>query len=422
MRNGLCFVALSLCLVVPELSHGAIFNVTNETELQSALDDASASAEDDTINIAAGQYLTSNNGNNPFSYPAPVAPAGSLTLRGAGMDVTILDGGNSTPVMEIGDFESTGTMIIEDITFQNGNGNGIGGLGINLGGNTAMDLTIQNCAIQNNTSDDTTAGAGIQNLGGPITFHNNLVTGNQSILIDGTGGAFFSMDTDPLIITNSIFFDNLGGRSGGVAALSSGGNPVTLTNNTIVGNTADQLMDSTGGLELSLGTTSTADIFNNIIFGNTATMNPDGNDILNESDVPTVINLFNNDFSDFDDNTGATVNEGSNLDLDPDLVDPAGGNFELNSLSPVIDQGDPAAPQMPSMDFAGNPRPAIPGTNPDMGALEFQPAPTPTPTPFPIIDLAGSGCGIAVAPFHGEVGLLFLTLLTLGLALRRSKS
>jgi hypothetical protein len=38
---------------------------------------------------------------------------------------------------------------------------------------------------------------------------------------------------------------------------------------------------------------------------------------------------------------------------------------------------------MPATDFDGNPRPAVPGTNPDIGALDFQPIPTPTPTPIP---------------------------------------
>jgi hypothetical protein len=84
-----------------EASHAATFNVTTEAELQDALTEAQGNGEDDTINIAAGTYDTSDNGGNPFTYTADSDEDFSLTVNGAGAATTILDGGNSTPVLII---------------------------------------------------------------------------------------------------------------------------------------------------------------------------------------------------------------------------------------------------------------------------------------------------------------------------------
>src|SRR6185369_9109152 len=126
---------LSCFLSSPQSSRGAVFNVSNEAELQQALLDSSASAEDDTINIAAGPYLTSNNGGAPFTYlvNSMDPPAGGLTLIGQGVDQTFLDGNNAAQVMDIQDYASTGTLLVENLSIQNGNSNtNVGGLGINL--------------------------------------------------------------------------------------------------------------------------------------------------------------------------------------------------------------------------------------------------------------------------------------------------
>ena len=70
----------------------AVFDVTDSAGFQAALDTASANGEDDTINLAAGTYLT---GGSTFTYTAAAAEDFGLTIAGDGVGQTILDGGNA---------------------------------------------------------------------------------------------------------------------------------------------------------------------------------------------------------------------------------------------------------------------------------------------------------------------------------------
>jgi len=58
-----------------------------------------------------------------------------------------------------------------------------------------------------------------------------------------------------------------------------------------------------------------------------------------------------------------------NIDADPLFVDPSDGDYHLSDNSPAIGAGFDTS-IAPITDIEGNPRPAPPGSNPDMGAYE----------------------------------------------------
>lgn len=142
-------------------------------------------------------------------------------------------------------------------------------------------------------------------------------------------------------------------------------------------------------------------IYNNIIFNNSATGN--GNDIFvvddnDENNTGSTVNLFYNDFSDFfslcENTEGCTsnINQGSNIDAEPLFEDAPDGDIHLEKGSPCIDAGDPNAPALPDTDFEGDPRDVDAdgdGTTPDMGADEFVPRG------------GGNGCSIAAGGVGG---------------------
>jgi hypothetical protein len=111
---------------------------------------------------------------------------------------------------------------------------------------------------------------------------------------------------------------------------------------------------------------STINIYNNIVFNNTA--DGCGNDIFvgdGGGPDPTV-NVFNNDYHDLCD---PGFNSGNNIDKDPLFVGAASLNIHLRPGSPCINAGDNSAPSIPAKDFEGDPR--IIGGTVDMGADEF---------------------------------------------------
>jgi hypothetical protein len=60
---------------------------------------------------------------------------------------------------------------------------------------------------------------------------------------------------------------------------------------------------------------------------------------------------------------------GGNIDTDPKFVNPAGGDYHLQSTSPCINTGTASAPGLPATDMDGLPR--VMGSAPDMGAYEL---------------------------------------------------
>jgi hypothetical protein len=106
--------------------YGAVFNVTNPTELQNALNRAKNNGQDDTINVAAGIYNITTTLTYDASIDYPVENH-ALTIIGAGAGLTIFDGGGSVQVLYICTSYTSDTnaqISISGITFRNGKNSG----------------------------------------------------------------------------------------------------------------------------------------------------------------------------------------------------------------------------------------------------------------------------------------------------------
>lgn len=392
------------------ISHAATFNVTNGTELQTALTTAQNNGQGDTINLAVGFYDAST---GTFSYTADntlgseenfplsiVGPtAGTATIDGGSINQGMILITNSNPQ------DNNSDITVQNLTFQNGKSATSGG-GLETAGNNADfliensifqdndsssgggaliesidegNITIRACSFFRNTSSNFAGGVSAAATGsGNIVFDANLVTDNNES--DEGGGVFLDGDQGNVLVTNNIISgntsltDNAGGGGIQIVGLVGG---ATLINNTIVNNQSGTVG---GGVSIFTDAPGAfAQLYNNILFGNTATGDGDDLFIFDDAGNPAgeLIDLFNNDVANF--TTDCTVgggctpniNQGANGNFNPALIDPAIGNFNLSVGSQAIDAGSASAPQLPTTDFAGNPR--IIGDAPDMGALEALP-------------------------------------------------
>ncbi len=189
------------------------------------------------------------------------------------------------------------------------------------GGLYGCSGTIQNNIISGNSA--TGNGGGLS--GGTATIRNNTVSGNSAAR-DG-GGLFECEGT----IENNIISGNSAARDGGGLYNCRS----TIQNNTVYGNSAQ---DRGGGLS------HCRDVIRNcIVWQNSATT---------DSQVFLYYYSYIPSYSCIQDWTGG--GEG-NISSDPQLVDPANGNFNLRPRSSCIDAG--CYVEGLTEDFEGDPRP-----------------------------------------------------------------
>ncbi len=395
--------------------------------MQDALDIARCNGEGDLISVGAGTYDA--DAANTFVYSAAASENFPLTISGI-PGGSIIDGMNNNGGMALTTFSASSDdqadMVVSGLVFQNGNqlqGSG-GGLAVFV---QDADVTVDRCSFLSNIAPGRGGGLAIEGSGESVQIiSNTLFLSNTSSASDG-GGVGASSGQGSITVVNNIVAQNLAedGNGGGMFLNASSGN-ITATNNTFFNN--DASAGNGGGLAAQVDDSeSVFDIYNNIVFGNSAETN--GDDIWTCEQGATV-NLFNNDFTQYYSEAleggfcggTATLNQGANISDNPEFVDAAADDFHLQATSPAIDTGDPAAPSMPSTDFDGYPRPT--GSAPDMGALEFQPTPSPTPNPSPTptpiptpvptptpapvnLFVEGGGCAIQVGKTDSSFSTLF---------------
>jgi hypothetical protein len=376
--------------------------------IQAAINAASVLTSD-TVLVSPGVYNESVNFNGKAA----------LLISANGPSATIINPPAGFPAISFGSSETTNS-IVSGFTITNA------GISVSYSSPTIISNTLVNCGngdgIHNyggspNIIANMITGCGgsgitfffeggasviegniIQNNGGGIGFLyansttvvNNLISNNQG---DGIG----MEDADSInIIQNVITGNNGNGINASVAGDTRG---PWIVNNTITGNGSSGIFES--------GFFSSGEIINNIVAGNPAlNFNPvygDSPPIIQFNDVYSAEgNVFEG---------GVVTNLNGidgNISTNPFFACMPSGVFHLLAGSPCIDAGTNGAPQLPMVDFDGNPRilagktkfPAIV----DMGAYEFNPALPPTPClylncPSNIVVVAAVGQNSAVVNY-----------------------
>ena len=152
------------------------------------------------------------------------------------------------------------------------------------------------------------------------------------------GGGIYVQNASPTLRFLSITSNDAYFTGAGMYFLNS---TTSMNNLTVVGNTA---ADNGGGIDK---VNSTLAISNSIFWNNS----PNG--------IST--NSFTVTYSDVESPADSTYTGTGNINSDPEFVDMAGGDYNLNGGSPCIDAGNPASPN----DLYGTPM--------DMGAFYFAP-------------------------------------------------
>jgi len=321
----------------------------------------------DAINIAAGTYT------GTYSSDTSIQLLKSLEIIGAGINLTILDGGGSRQVIYN---PPAITSSLKDLTIQNGNNPAVQGGGIYSGGT----LTLMRVKVTGNSAQ---GGGGIMS-DSVLTMTDSNVSNNTATGSVAPGGGIY-INGGIANLTNTTISGNIAALYGGGIHIQ-GGSTVNLTNVTISGNTAQ---NTTGGGAISTGS-GTINILNSTIANNHVSVSGSGG-ITNYA----TLNIKNSIVAGNDgvQCNGTVTSQGYNLSSDATcsftqlsdhpstnpLLGPLannGGPTQTHALltgSPAIDAGTNTG--CPSTDQRGVTRPidgdAVAGAICDIGSYEL---------------------------------------------------
>jgi hypothetical protein len=188
------------------------------------------------------------------------------------------------------------------------------------------------------------AGGGIIiERGSSPLIENNIIRDNVA---DGGGGMDIASNGSNPIVRNNLIWRNIASDedprwtfAGGGIEISYGARPV-ICNNTIVNN---KCFDGAGGIGAIIN--GMPSIYNNIIVNNI------GGGI-SAQQIILVVASYNNVWNNTVDDVIGQVLNGNSISVDPLFVDSENGIFELQSVSPCINAGDPASPYDPDNSIA----------------------------------------------------------------------
>jgi hypothetical protein len=276
---------------------------------------------DGTSNVEIYDLQINGASGNGAGISLPSGASQSLTLTRVSMS------GNNG--MNGAIIASGGTLSIQQSTLD---GNAGGGL---TASNAHVDVR-QSWCINN-------AGGGLIASGADISIQQSTIASN--------GGGGISLSSSTFDLQNNFIFKNGGGATtfGGILVNQLNGATHKLEFNTIAQNVSTT--GFTAGVTCQLVAQSIA-FENNIVFGNTGTQVSGLNCAWAYSDIGP-----------------DTVTGAGNVNIDPQYVNAAQGNYHLRASSPLINQADPGATLATDIDSNARPQ----GGRSDIGADEYMP-------------------------------------------------
>jgi len=287
----------------------------------------------DLVSVAAGTYSISTNGE---AFPITITKA--LVLSGDVSGQSTVDATNSGDVA----FYVSGNMglYMSHFTIQGG----VAGVDfVGAFNNSRIWGSISSCNISGNRDN------GIYSVYSNVSIEGNVLAFNGGGA--STDAAIRNVDSDPIIVNNAIAWNNGHGIYNEVSS-------PTITNNTISIN-----LNGTGIANLFA---SNPQISNNIVILNGHHgIYADGS----SSPINTYNDVWGNSISGpgWTDYYGTAPGTGS-ISADPKFVSIFDAHLQCGS--PAINAGNNSAPNVPSYDLDGKPRPV--GGIVDMGAYEKQ--------------------------------------------------
>jgi hypothetical protein len=308
--------------------------VTNATDLQTALNNATGSTETTFIEMARGTY----NVTAQLVFYAMAADQGQLDVTGGynsdcsaqikNPALTVLDGGGVTGVLRL----------------------------YSVGGLSVRYLTVQNGYFSIDVGNDN-AGLFVKSEGGSIFVDYNIIRDNVGVNNVGLQAIVDPGSTSALHVDgNLIAGDTAVNKLGAGLIINAGTGNAYITNNTVANNVSQRTDASAlGGFEIGAGTGSTT-LSNNIFYGNTAV-----DLFLDASPL-----LINNDYTSIGNGTPGAGSIG-NVGVNPQFASTT--DYRLQASSPLLGAGTlTPAGNLPTIDIEGNPRSY--NNLVDMGAYE----------------------------------------------------
>jgi hypothetical protein len=366
--------------------------------LRAAVQEADAAGAATTIVVPAGRYrLTiapipeAGSASDSDAGNGDLDLSGDVTIRGAGVGQTILDGGGIDRVFETG---TNASAHLSDLTVTGGDSTAGGSQEIDLGGGilNKSAITLDRVELVGNLAD---GGGGMFSIPGTVpVIRDSLIAGNRAFSGGGlrldaggeitnttiTGNALRTLPPD-WMTTKPVgavvpTVDEISGWGGGID--NRGGDDVVIVNSTITNNHA---LKGGGGLATGQGYAPVSEqvalgrvtLRNTIITANTSDAGTRDCHVKDQ----VIASLGHNIDSD---GSCFLTAKGDQPKTDPRLGPLAdnGGPTRTQALlagSPAIDAGD--ADQCPKADQRGIARPQ--GVACDIGAFEFVPPPVAAP-------------------------------------------
>ena len=313
MKSLSLIALIGASLMTCDPASAATFCVHNGSELQAALDTASANNQDDFIKLSPGTFTPVASGfifSSPdphgltigggFDTPANSPPC-SIQLNGS--QWSVLDGGGSKRVLDI-----------------------------RMGSASAAPVFVKNVTLSNGISVATVGPVyvrGSVDWNGDVIIEDVSVRGNHSTFFV----AQFASNGGRIFMRSSEFVGNTSDAANGeilalVSNRNGSGPNILFNNNSVAGNSVPSSSTQAG---LSLDGSGSGDlrVANNILWNNGGTdlsLSPSGAVYLDSNDIGSIAA-----------GGGVIVNETNTLHVDPQFV--AAGDYRLAVNSPLRDAG-----------------------------------------------------------------------------------